>query len=100
ALGWPALAHAIARRSRDPYRAELRNLLVDSAIAGAWVPLLHFNLLPSVLLLTLTTVDKISSGVPRLWLRSLPGMGLALLASGLATGFAWAPSTSIAVMLA
>ena len=47
ALAWPQLAYLVAMRSRDPYRAELRNLLLDSALAGAWVPLMHFNLLTS-----------------------------------------------------
>lgn len=100
AVVWPHLALLLALRSRDPYQAELRNLLFDSALAGAWVPLLHFNLLPSVLLVTLATVDKISSGVPRLWLKSLPGMALGMLAAGGATGFAFAPTTSMAVLLA
>ncbi|HEU4813339.1 MAG TPA: MASE2 domain-containing protein, partial [Xanthomonadaceae bacterium] len=100
AVAWPHVAYLVSSRSRDPYRAELRNLLLDSAIAGAWVPLLHFNLLPCVLLVTLTTVDKISSGVPRLWLRSIPGMVAGLLATGLATGFAFAPATSMTVLVA
>ena len=100
ALAWPHVAYLVASRSRDPYRAELRNLLLDSAIAGAWVPLLHFNLLPCVLLVTLTTVDKISSGVPRLWLRSVPGMLAGLLATGLATGFVFEPATSMTVLVA
>lgn len=47
ALVWPQLAYLLARHSADPYRAEVRNLLIDSAIAGMWVPLLHFNLLPA-----------------------------------------------------
>ena len=100
ALAWPHVALLVATRSDDPYRAELRNLLFDSVIAGAWVPLMHFNLLPCALLVTLSTVDKISSGVPRLWLRSLPGLAAGLLAAGLATGFAFEPDTSMTVMLA
>ena len=80
---WPHLAYWLTRRSRAPQRAEVRNLLVDSAIVGMFVPLMQFNLLPSVLLSTLTLVDKISTGIRRLWLMSLPGM----LATGLLT--AW-----------
>lgn len=99
-LAWPHLAYLFARRSGAPYRAELRNLLADSALAGLWVPLMDFNLLPSVLLLTLVTVDKISTGIPRLWLWSLPVMAAAVLAGGLLTGFAFRPATSMAVMLA
>jgi diguanylate cyclase len=97
---WPHLAYLLARRSADPFRAELRNFVTDSMIAGSWVPLLHFNLLPSVVLLTVVTADKVNSGVRLLWLRSLPGMLLALLGTGLLTGFAMQVETSQAVMLA
>ena len=100
ALLWPHLAYWIAVRSADPYRAEIRNLLIDSAIAGAWVPLMQFNLLPSTLIITLTTVDKISTGIHRLWLRSMPGLLLAVLASALLTDFAFQPATSMPVLLA
>ncbi|HET8818552.1 MAG TPA: diguanylate cyclase [Xanthomonadaceae bacterium] len=99
-LAWPHLALIVATRSTDPFRAELRNLLFDSVIVGTWVPLMHFNLLPCALLVTLSTVDKISSGVPRLWLQSLPGLGAGLLVTGLATGFVFEPETSMTVLLA
>lgn len=100
ALVWPHLAYRIAIRSADPYRAEIRNLLIDSAIAGAWVPLMQFNLLPSTLIITLTTVDKISTGIHRLWLRSMPGLLLAVLVSAVLSGFAFQPATSMPVLLA
>jgi diguanylate cyclase len=97
---WPHLAWWLTRRSRNPQRAEVRNLLVDSAIAGAFVPLMQFNLLPSVLLVTLTMVDKISTGIRLLWLQSLPGM----LAAGLLAAW-WmdapmVPESSMRVVLA
>ena len=79
-VAWPHLAYLHARTSRDPYRAEVRNLLIDSAIVGLWIPLMHFNLLPSVVLAVVTTHDKFNTGIKRLWLYSLPGMvGMALL---------------------
>lgn len=99
-LLWPHVAWLIAQRSRDPFRAELRSLAVDSALAGFWVPLMHFNALPSVLLLTVATADKISTGVRGLWLRAIPGMLMALAAAGLATGFSAQPQTTLAVLLA
>ena len=71
---WPHVAYLIAHRSADPFRAEVRNLLMDSAIVGMVVPLMHFNLLPCVVLVAVTTSDKFSSGIRRLWLHSLPGM--------------------------
>lgn len=99
-LLWPQLALLLARRSAEPYRAELRNLLVDSALAAVWVPLMHFNVLPSTLLLTLATVDKIHTGIRGLWLWSLPGMLAGLVGAGLLTGFAFRPESSMPVVLA
>ena len=73
-LLWPHLAYWRARRAADPHKAEVHNLLVDSAIAGAWVPLMHYALLPSAVLVLVTTLDKLSSGIRYLWLKSLPGL--------------------------
>ena len=81
-LVWPHLGFVHALRSRDPYAAERRNLLLDSAIAGAWVPLMHFCLLPSAILVTVTTFDKLNTGMRRLWLKSIPFLlGAMLLAT-------------------
>ena len=100
ALLWPQLALWLSLRSAHPHRTEVRNLLFDSALAGIWVGLMHFNLLPSVLLVTLATVDKISTGVPRQWLQSLPLVLAGMLLGAAATGFAFEPETSLLVMLA
>lgn len=100
ALVWPHVAYYCAANSADPYRAEIRNLLVDSAITGGWVPLMHFGLLPSVLLCTLTMVDKITTGIKGLWVRSMPGMLGAGVAVGLLTGAPIVPENSLAVVIA
>lgn len=99
-LLWPHLAYWRARRSKHPFDTELHNLMFDSAIAGSWLPLMHFTVLPSVLVVTVATADKINTGVRNLWRRSLPGMLLAILAAGLLTGFAFQPETSMPVLLA
>jgi diguanylate cyclase len=99
-LAWPHLALALARRSPSPYRAEVRNLLIDSAIAGTWIGLMQFNLLPAMLLFTLVTVDKISTAIPRLWLWSLPALAGGVLFGAVATGFSFQPHTSMPVLLA
>jgi len=97
---WPHVAYWLAKRSADPYRAEIRNLLIDSAITGAWVPLMHYGLLPSVLLCTLTMVDKITTGIKGLWARSVPGMLGAGLAVGLVTGAPVVLENSLTVLIA
>lgn len=97
---WPHLAHWLAARSRDSYRAELQNLVIDSALAASLVPLMHFSLLPSVMLVSVTTADKISTGVRGLWRRSLLPMLAALLASGLLNGFRVDITTSMNTLLA
>jgi diguanylate cyclase len=66
AFAWPHLAYLIARRSADPWSAERRNLVIDSAVCGVWLPLMGFNLLPSVLFVSMMSLDKISVGGPRL----------------------------------
>ena len=71
---WPHIAYLTARHGVDPFRAEVRNLLIDSAIVGMLVPLMQFNLLPCVVLVAVTTADKFSTGIRRLWLHSLPLM--------------------------
>lgn len=100
ALVWPHVAFWLARRSADPYRAEIRNLLIDSAMAASFVPLMHFNLLPSVLLLTLTMVDKVTTGIRGLWLRSLPAMLVGVLAGVAVSGLHITPDTSMRVIIA
>lgn len=99
-LAWPHLAYLLAIRSADPFKAELRNFMIDSAVAGSLVPMLHFNLLPSAVLLSVSVADKINTGVRWLWLWSLPGMFGAVLAFGVLTGFEVAYPTSTTVMLA
>lgn len=97
---WPHLAYQLARRSADPYRAEIHNLLADSALAAALVPLMHFSLLPSVLLCTLTLVDKITTGIRSLWARSIPAMLAGGAASTALTGVHWAPESPLPIILA
>ena len=99
-LVWPHAAYLLTRRASDPYAAEVRNLLIDSALVAALVPLMHFNLLPSVMLLTLTMVDKITTGIRGLWVRALWVMLAAGVASTAVMGLHWAPETSMRVMVA
>ncbi|MEX0634993.1 hypothetical protein M8494_37075 [Serratia ureilytica] len=42
---WPHLAYRLARRAKDPFKAEIRNLLIDSAFGGFWAAMMAFNAL-------------------------------------------------------
>ena len=70
---WPHIAWYRARTSADPHRAERQHLIFDSAMGGAFIALMQFNLLPSVLLITMLTMDKFGWGV-RFLLRSSAAM--------------------------
>jgi diguanylate cyclase len=100
AVFWPQLARWRSRKAADPRKAELDNLLFDTALAGLWAALMHFSLLPSALLITLALVDKLNTGVRNLWLRALPAMLAGLLVGVAFTGGAVNIDTSTAVTLA
>lgn len=95
ALLWPHAAHWIGRRADDPYAAELRNLTLDSALGGMWIALMKFNLLPSVLLLAMLSMDKLAVGGLRLLARCTAALVLAGAAAGLLTGFEIRPVSTM-----
>lgn len=97
---WPHLAYLISKYSSNRYRTEVFNLVLDTFFFGALLPLMHFNLLPSVLVTTLAMMDRIASGIRGLWIISLLGLLAGALLGGLFAGFHWAPESSMQVILA
>src|SRR6185503_4853523 len=79
-FGAPHLACWVAMRSRDPYRAELNNLTLDSTYGGIWMAVMHFNLAPSVILLAMLAMDKAAVGGPRFLARCLGAQAFAAFA--------------------
>lgn len=90
---WPHVARVLALSRPVPYRAEHTNLLIDAAFGGFWVAAMQFNLLPSVVVLAMMSMNNIGAAGVRLFLQGL----LASLAGGLVgvavLGFHWAPAT-------
>ncbi len=82
ALAWPHIAYAWARRGKAVSPREWRNLLVDSALGGWWVAAMGFNVLPSVLVIVMLTVNNLAIGESRLFLA-----GLLAQAAGAAAGW-------------
>ena len=87
ALAWPHLAYWLARRSADPYRAERRNLMLDSASGGAWIAAIGFSAAPSVVIFSMMVMDKVSVGGLRFLVRCLAAQVAAAALAALATGF-------------
>ena len=69
AFVFPHVAWRRARLSPDPHRVERQHLLVDSGVSGSVVALMGFALLPSILLITMLSMDKIGWG-PRFLVRA------------------------------
>src|SRR5258708_25995923 len=88
-LAWPHLAYRVARRARDPYAAELRNLMLDSAAGGAWVAAIGFNLVPSAVLIGMLAMDKAAVGGMRFLGRCLVAQIAAAAGVASLTGFAF-----------
>lgn len=85
-FAWPHLAYWRSQRATDPRPVELRNLLVDSVAGGFWLPLMHFNVLPSVVVLTMLCLNNIALGGWQLLRRGLgaqlAGVALGALVAG------------------
>jgi diguanylate cyclase len=76
---WPHLAYGMARRVPVPYVAERRNMMIESAFGGLWVASMHFNLLPTTLLISMLCMNSMAVGGPSLLRRCLASMASAVL---------------------
>jgi diguanylate cyclase len=97
---WPHVALLLALHSADARRAEIRNLTLDSVLGGMWIAVMQFNLLPSVLMVTLMSADKISVGGTRMLTRSLMVMAAMCAATSAILGFPVSVATPMSVILA
>lgn len=84
---WPLIAFLRVKYSSKPINSERNNLVLDTFFVSSFIPLVEFNLLPSVLALTITLADKISSSARNVWFPSLFASALAILSFGFFTGF-------------
>jgi len=86
---WPHLAYFVASHSERPTLAEYRNLVADAVFAGLWVPLLSFNLLPSLVLVTMVSLDNMAVGGWRLFLKGLVATIVSMLVGWQWAAFIW-----------
>jgi signal transduction histidine kinase len=99
ALGWPHIAYFVARRSKRPKATELRNLLVDAAMIGAWVPVLHFSIWPSTAILVGIGGGLLSVGGPAHAVRGVVAVLVGMAVSVAIVGLNIQPNASLSVSL-
>src|SRR4051812_35321832 len=96
---WPHVAWWHSKSSADSHRAERLNLLIDSALGGLWVAMMEFSLLPSVLLVSMLTMDKLGWG-RRFLLRSSLTMAAACALTVLIVHPSFRPETTMIEIIA
>ena len=94
ALIWPHVAYPLARRCGNPYRAELRNLMMDSASGGAWMAVIGFSPAPSAVIFAMMAMDKVSVGGLRFLARCLAAQAVAAAVVAMTLGFELHPLSS------
>ena len=86
-LVWPHVAYGIGLSSSDPRRTEQSNLAIDSLLGGFFIGLMKFNVLPSVVIAVMLSMDKLSvGGLPFLG-RCTLALAAGCAAGGALTGF-------------
>ncbi|MCA1324679.1 diguanylate cyclase [Herbaspirillum sp. alder98] len=100
ALVWPQVARMWALRCHIPYRAERRNLVIDSVYAGFWVAAMQGSLVPAAVIITMVSMDNIAAGGIRLFMRGLYANLTGFALGWLVLGFSFAPHANITTILA
>jgi diguanylate cyclase len=97
---WPQAARRWALRSRIPYRAERRNLVIDAAFGGFWIAAMDGNLVPSAIVISMLSMDNIAAGGMRLFMRGLYASVAGFLLGWLALDFQFMPQSDLATVVA
>jgi diguanylate cyclase len=87
ALAWPHIAYLLASRSANSYRAERRNLMLDSASGGVWMAIIGFSAAPTAVIFAMMAMDKMSVGGMRFFARCLGAQAAGAVLVAIATGF-------------
>ncbi len=93
-LAWPQLAYSISIRTAKPQNTEKWNMLVDACVAGAWVPLLAFNLVPALVNNVYLWMSIWAAIGPRRLAWALLGALMGGVVSTLVVGFNFQPASS------
>lgn len=99
-VAWPQVAWLVLRARRQPVGLDRWFLLGDAAMGGAWVAVMQFNLLPTVVLVTMFATTLIAIDGSRMLARGLAALAVACAAIAALNGFAFAPESNVPEQLA
>lgn len=91
---WPLMAYRVSSVSPAPRELERRFVLFDSLMGGFWIATIQFNVLPSVMMLSMLAMNNTAAGGARFVAQGFVFQGLGMLLSGLLFGFGFSPDTS------
>jgi diguanylate cyclase len=96
---WPLLAWRLMEASPQPLRAEYRNLVIDTAMAGFWSAVIGFDVLPTVMLASMMMMDRMIAGGGGLAARAMGTFLLGAVLGWSVSGFPLHPRTSFNTLL-
>ncbi|MED5606772.1 diguanylate cyclase [Pseudomonas sp. JH-2] len=91
---WPLMAYQVTSRSSRPKELERRFVLFDSLMGGFWIATIQFNVLPSVMMLSMLAMNNTAAGGARFVVQGFVLQSLGMVLSGLLLGFGFSPDTS------
>jgi PAS domain S-box-containing protein len=86
---WAHLAYQVSSRAENSKKAELRNLLMDALIVGAWSTLAGFSAWVAACFVVAITTANMSVGGLRLAVKTIGTFCVGALIAALVVGFRW-----------
>ena len=82
-IAWPHVAREWTLRSSVPAKTIIQTLLFDSFFGAIWVPIMSFELIPSLAIIGALAMSNISAGGLKLFVKGIVTMLIAIAASSL-----------------
>ncbi|GAA4867555.1 diguanylate cyclase [Luteimonas vadosa] len=99
-FGWPHVASWNVRHSLDVLDTEMRNKVFDSVLGGVCIAIMEFNVLPSVVVVTMLSIDKVGMAGWQFMGRTLLLLLVVSLVTAASLGLGIRPQSSMPVVLA
>ncbi|WP_459176207.1 diguanylate cyclase [Ewingella americana] len=90
---WPHVAYLLAIRASNPFKAEIRNLQIDVIFGGAWLAMMGFNALPSVVIISMMGMNNIAAGGKTLFFKCIVAQATVALSVFLLADIPFEPET-------